>query len=450
MKRALLLLTLFLVGCGTATGPDVESVENRDRDRPTEETVEIIEESDRVGIGYDWGSMADQGFTRSNDPLIEADLNGNGEADLITGLHMQSTLIVVLDGETTFHQKDRGFGYSFASGDFNGDGYDDLAVGQAVEQSVVHVMLGGPDFDGSTSYTIEVEGDNHFGFDLDAGDLNGDSYDDLAVGAPGSPTDDSRGEVYSYFGSEDRLQQTHRVTSTRRYTKLGTRVKVSDVLDNGHEDLILSSMFYDGPKTSRGAVWVLEGDVSGTVEQVARVTFNGSHDEDQLAGFGVGDVNGDGERDVVLGARKHNHPDFYSNYMGKAYVIYGPFRGEYDVERDADVHLNPYERSSDNSNIGTFASGRFGQAIEVSDVNGDGTDDVAVGQFEKNRVYVLHGSADLPSDVLWNDYDQILTDEDGRHFGRALANVGGDLVVSDPAKSVNSNQYGELHFYTNL
>lgn len=455
MKRVLFLaLLVFLVGCDSATGPALESTGKNQKDRQTPpeepvESVEIIKESDRVGLGYDWGLMADKGFTRSNDPVVEADLNGNGETDLITGFHLQSTLIIVLDGETTLHNKDYGFGYSFAAGDFNGDGYDDLAVGEAVAQSVVQIMLGGPDFDGSVDYTLEVENSNHFGFDLDAGNLNGDSYDDLVVGAPGSPTGDGYGNVYSYFGSSDQLTSAHRITSERRYTKLGTRVKVSNVSSTGRDEIILSSMFYDGPKTYHGAVWVVRGNQSGAVEQIADVTFNGSYDGDQLVGFDVGDVNGDGQPDIVLGARKHNHPSFFNGFMGKAYIMYGPFRGEYDVDEDADVHLNPYKQSSDNSNIGTFASGRFGQSIEVSDVNGDGTDDVAVGQFEKNRVYVLHGSNEIPSEVIWDNYDAILIYEDGYQFGRALGNVGGDLVVSDPAKD-NGNKYGELHFYTNL
>ncbi|MCF6202517.1 MAG: integrin alpha [Methylococcaceae bacterium] len=114
------------------------------------------------------------------------------------------------------------FGYSLTSGDFNGDEYDDLAVGAPGEapgndpkSGYVFLFKGGAggltpwmsvgqDFVAANGYPIGLneEGDL-FGFALTSGDFNADGFDDLAIGAPGeSPSEDPQtGAVFLFNGS---------------------------------------------------------------------------------------------------------------------------------------------------------------------------------------------------------------------------------------------------------
>src|SRR5690606_3856340 len=104
------------------------------------------------------------------------------------------------------------FGFSLAVGDFNNDDFDDLAIGSPGEDNsggLVHVIYGS--FSGLTANGNQrwrqgqdgIPGSRQngdlFGYAVAAGDLNGDSFDDLIVGVPGE--DSSRGRIHVLFGS---------------------------------------------------------------------------------------------------------------------------------------------------------------------------------------------------------------------------------------------------------
>jgi len=169
------------------------------------------------------------------------------------------------------------------------------------------------------------------------GDMNGDGYGDLAIGAPGN--DDRQpeaGKVYLFFGSDAGL-------------------------DGG--SLADADASYQGEGRDDGA---------GTTV------------------VGAGDINGDGLDDLLIGAPRN---DFGGVDAGRIYVVLGKTAGWYPGTRLANADFTLYGAEGDMvGDIGTVAGGR--------DLNGDGLDDIAIGapfnsetQPEAGKVYIIAGRA---------------------------------------------------------
>jgi hypothetical protein len=146
------------------------------------------------------------------------DVNGDGYADVVVGAYyyssstgrayiyyggssMDSTADVTMTGEATYNS----FGISVASaGDVNGDGYADVVVGAygyATNTGRAYIYYGGSSMDTVADVTMTGETtNNYFGFSVAAaGDVNGDGYADVVVGAYGYSS--STGRAYIYYGS---------------------------------------------------------------------------------------------------------------------------------------------------------------------------------------------------------------------------------------------------------
>lgn len=138
------------------------------------------------------------------------------------------------------------------------------------------------------------------------GDVNGDGYDDIAVGAPSSST--YAGAVYVYHGSASGPATTYSklITFTTSYSYFGTALAgAGDVNADGYDDLVVGADEYTSGSTDEGAVLVYHGSASGLPSTYnTKIEANSSYAYLGGAVAGAGDVNGDGYDDIVVGARE--------------------------------------------------------------------------------------------------------------------------------------------------
>lgn len=316
---------------------------------------------------------------------LHADFDGDGNEDVavgvpgeVVGADLDAGAINVLygadaglsgSGSQYVHQDTAGvsgaaeefdrFGSALAAGDFDGDGFDDLAVGAPGEAvgtlqgaGAINVLFGSASrltSTGSQLFTQASLGGGRtsgafesFGQALAAGDLDGDGIDDLAIGVPFGNAE--TGSVHVLFGTAGGLTGGRpTVTFTQDspgvgggaepFDQFGGALATGDFNNSGVTDLAIGSPGEATDVAFAGAVHILLGrttGITGTSSQLFLQATPGvpsdSEEGDQFGfSFGAGDFDGDGFDDLAIGAPFESVGTVPG--AGAVFVLYGATRG---------------------------------------------------------------------------------------------------------------------------
>jgi hypothetical protein len=405
------------------------------------------------------------------------DVNGDGYSDVVVGapgdLSQGGTVWAYYGSSTSLestatwvkpsNDEDAQYGFSVATaGDVNGDGYADVIVGApfwdgqgpgpGLGDGAAWVYLGdngglhsGPDW-----YMPSPVSDARFGFSVGAaGDVDGDGFDDVIVGAPAAERNAGlvdEGAAFVYRG----VNADPPVLSSPHWTKYANQANAQfgyavgtagDVNGDGYADVIVGAPFWNG----NGGAWVYLG-AGGGLHSAPHWYVPSSHSGAQF-GYAVGtagDVNGDGFSDVIVGAPLWEDD---VNNEGRVWVYHG---------RRAGLRTT-HDWYAESNSLGA----RMGYAAATAgDVNGDGYSDVIIGApyysggggASEGRVWVFYGtSAGLDSTGFWTRR----SDQAGAYYGYSVGTAGdvngdgyADILIGAPHMTSAVSDEGLVRLYT--
>jgi hypothetical protein len=411
---------------------------------------------------WDWYGYGEQDYAIYGTSVASAgDVNGDGYDDLVvgqpsydgdfadggrayvyygspTGLPWEADRI--LDG----YETGQFFGWSVGTaGDVNGDGYADVIIGTDGDFAYVfHGSAGG--LEATWSWRHQSEG--RFGLCVaTAGDVDGDGYDDVIVGAPADNSGGLYGRAFVFLGSAAGvLDDPDWETGETDYAHYGDWVATAgDVTGDGYSDVLVGAHIYSGDISLEGRAYLYEGSASGLSTTPSWTDEGGQNNSDY--GWCVataGDINADGYSDVLVTAKEYTNDQ---EKEGRVYL----YMGHYDGLSTDPVWFT--EGDMDSVWCGWSAASAGG-------VNGDGFGDIivgipdfVVGGDEIGRVVAFYGGLAGPRTQAGWVTESNQTDA---RYGASLAGVGdvngdgySDVLVGAPGYDYGQVDEGAVFLF---
>ncbi len=276
-------------------------------------------------LGRNIGPLGDADGDGNIDVLLGA--HSDSEAYLfygpVSGTYDASSADAVLVG--TGSGNDFGISTSLEH-DYDGDGVSDAVV-TAYDKDKAYL------FYGALSGSIDAEdadvilsGDSgdDFGSSLATGDFDGDGYNDMAIGANDEDSGGSdAGMIYVFAGPittggiSDAISTIGGQSGGDYLGSFYAEIEAVDFNEDGMDDLLLADRYSDDGATQAGAISLFMGPVSGDMESdeaEIRIVHDGSYDYFG-SGLDAADVDGDGLIDLIGGA--------YATSSGNVYTFFG-------------------------------------------------------------------------------------------------------------------------------
>jgi hypothetical protein len=425
---------------------------------------------------------------------VNQDVNADGYADVVVGDSSHETAYVFesagATGVTTasasaatltFTSSDMTFGATVTLGDINGDGYADVVVGTAVfstyfgycsnenTQTDVYVFqsAGAPVTSAaSTAATTILTGQvaGCFGSAVAVGDIDGDGYGDLVVGAMGGTNPTGNTYIFRSPGAAGIASGAY-TTATASISgpvlpcnpacgldEFGVAVAVGDLNGDGYADIAIGDLQYTGAYDEEGAVFVFNspgaaGITGSKTYSAANATIIGPGAADESGGdsglegqFGasvaIGDLNADGYGDLVIGSpfAVSSNPSYWEYDLG---TVYG-----FESAGTSGVASATYA-SAAVTLVGPTASyccrgDDVGLSVGVGDMNGDGYADIAMTSYNTAEAYIFESSGAPVGNAVTTDASTALAVP--RTSNLTMADVNGDGFV-DVITALGSTAY---------
>lgn len=402
------------------------------------------------------------------------DVNADGFYDVVVGVPRYDDGVYREGAAFVFHGSSEGlstnadwsagstltaarFGHAVSSaGDVNGDGYDDVILGayrynNGQPEEGAAFLYYGSESGLVITPTWMVEGgqtDAHFGYAVtSAGDVNGDGFDDVIVGARWFTEEQSKaGAAFAFYGSQDGLR------GEPDWAAYGDQVSGSfgyavggggDLNSDGYDDVVVGAPTYDTVEEDEGAVFLYYGSKNGLSEVPVWIEMG----EQPGANLGVSvaivpDMNLDGRAEVAAGAYH------YSGKKPEEGAVF-LFLGRSTIPR----------AQPDWTALGGQESSGYGISVRgAGDVNSDGYGDLLVGahhyskdQPEEGAVFLYYGA---PLGIIpfpaWRTYGN----KAETAFGFAVAGAGDvngdgcdDVIAGAPEFRINKVIMGRAFQY---
>ena len=334
-----------------------------------------------------------------------------------------------------------------AAGDLNGDGFGDVAVGMPASDGHVYVYLGGPSgLSANSRWTLPGSDGAQASFGATiaaAGDVDGDGYAELLVGAPAYAVGSNAGvgRAHLFFGGATGLRASSVTLDSLdgAGASYGTGLAgAGDVNDDGYADIAVMA---PGVNVGEGKVHVYTGSPTGpdpsskTASFAIALTGSGRDENGALA---FGDVDGDGRSELIVGSAAT--ASSLGADAGRVRVV--PFGVVGPIPSEAVVIDGP-----------SRAGERFGTAVTLGDFNADGYDDLAVydpagGGALQEVVHIYYGSdAGLTPGNGPTTSAVTTAAPSGTGFGSAISgradldgDLADDLVIGAPAAAMGAGE----------